>query len=114
MVYVHCAAHNLNLVLNVVNGVPEVGNFFTILQDVYRFLGLNINRWDMLSSLTGESRVTLKKLNPTRWAEQVQSLLGMKINYFNTLKLLTTINLTLRKKEDKDLSLRLRKSIKNL
>ena len=84
-VYVHCAAHNLNLVVNdVVNGVPEVGNFFTVLQDVYKCFGLSINRWEMLSSVTGESTVTLKKLNPTRWAGQAQSLLGMKINHFNT------------------------------
>lgn len=113
-VYVHCAAHNLNLVVNdAVNGVPEVDHFFTVLQDVYKFFGLSINRWDMLSSVTGESTVTLKKLNPSRWAGRAQSLLGMKINYFNTLKLLTTINLTSRKKEEKDESLRLRKSIEH-
>ena len=111
-IYVHCAAHNLNLVINdAVNGVPEVESFFNILQDVYKFFGHSINRWDMLSNVTGESTVTLKKLNPTRWAGRVLSLLGLKMNYCTILKLLTTINLQSGKREEKDESMRLKKSI---
>jgi len=36
--YVHCAAHNLNLVINdAVGSVSETIKFFTILQDIYKF-----------------------------------------------------------------------------
>ena len=38
-VYVHCAAHNLNLVINdAVGSVPEAVKFFTVLQEVYKIL----------------------------------------------------------------------------
>ena len=36
--YVHCAAHNLNLVVqDAVLGVQAISNFFTTLQDIYKF-----------------------------------------------------------------------------
>ena len=57
--HLHCAAHNLNLVSNdAVSGVPEVDNFFNVFQDVYKSLGAEHKRWDILSSVTGESTVT--------------------------------------------------------
>ena len=51
--YVHCTAHNLNLVVNdAINGVQEAQAFFTILQEIYVFwaqhpkMGLTvINYW---------------------------------------------------------------------
>ena len=44
-IYVHCAAHNLNLVINdAVCAVREIASFFTILQDVYTFFGHSIRR----------------------------------------------------------------------
>lgn len=62
-IYIHCAAHNLNLVINdAVGSVTEVANYFAQLQSLYVFFGQSINRWDILSSLTGESDVTLKNL----------------------------------------------------
>ena len=76
-VYVHCAAHNLNLVINdAVSSVPEAIKFFTVLQEVYKFFRQSINRWDMLSDVTGESTVTFKELNPTRWAALGWAALG--------------------------------------
>ena len=76
------STHNLNLVINdAVSSVPEAVKFFTVLQKVYKFFGQSINTWDMLSDVTGESTVTLKKLNPTRWAGRLLTVLGMKHNY---------------------------------
>ncbi|XP_043271175.1 zinc finger MYM-type protein 1-like [Venturia canescens] len=58
--YVHCAAHNLNLVVNVaVNGIEKVRKYFAVLQSIYVFFGHSINRWDLLSSFTD----VLKALN---------------------------------------------------
>lgn len=66
-IYVHCSAHNLNLVINdAVEKITDVANYFAILQSLHVFFGQSINRWAALLSLTGESDVTLKKLNPTR------------------------------------------------
>ncbi|GBP51758.1 hypothetical protein EVAR_97035_1 [Eumeta japonica] len=69
--YVHCATHNLNLVINdAVSSCVEIQIFFATLQDLYNFFGNSIKRWDLLSKFTGESDITLKKLNPTRWPNQ--------------------------------------------
>jgi hypothetical protein len=57
---VHCAAHNLNLVVNdVVNGVQRISAYFVTIRSIYIFFGHSVNRWDLLSSMTGESEVTL-------------------------------------------------------
>ena len=67
--YVHCAAHNLNLVANdAVSRVCEVQDCFSTVQELYAFFGHSIRRWDLIASITGESAVTLKKLNSSRWA----------------------------------------------
>ena len=64
--YVHWAAHNLNLVVDdAVCGVKQTSSFFSTLEELYIFFDHSIRRWDILSSITGESDVTLKKLNPT-------------------------------------------------
>ena len=43
--FVHCASHNLNLVINdAVKSIPQNETFFTILQDVSIFLGAQIER----------------------------------------------------------------------
>ena len=47
----------------------------------------------MPSNVTDESTVTLKELNPTRWAGRLLAVLGMTNNYITILKLLTTVNL---------------------
>lgn len=111
--YIHCAAHNLNLVINdAVSEVTEVRNFFTVLADLYTFFGNSINRWDILGSITGESSIKLKRLNPTRWAGRAVSLLALKLRYVDVIKALTKINLTT-KKDERDESRRLLKSIEN-
>ena len=55
--YVHCAAHNLNLVVNdSVKEVIDVTNFFGLIQSIYVFFGHSIARWDILSQM---SRITV-------------------------------------------------------
>lgn len=93
--FVHCASHNLNLVINdAVKACTEVSNYFTILQDVYTFFGNSIKRWDLLSTFTGESEVTLKKLNPTRWSSRLISITALKLRFTDIIKSLTKIELS--------------------
>ncbi|KAF2892726.1 hypothetical protein ILUMI_13442 [Ignelater luminosus] len=48
-VYVYCAAHNLNLVLNdAINGILEVSKFFATLEKLYAFFAVSIKRWALL------------------------------------------------------------------
>lgn len=110
--YVHCASHNLNLVINdAVSGCSEVRLFFTTLQNIYIFFGMSIKRWDLLSSISGESEVTLKTLNPTRWSGRFQSILAIKLRFFDILKCLTEIQLKSQKREEKDEASSLKKKI---
>ncbi|XP_050505447.1 uncharacterized protein LOC126883820 [Diabrotica virgifera virgifera] len=113
-VYVHCNAHNLNLAINdAVKEVRAVDSYFTTLQSLYVFFGLSIKRWDILSSLTGESEVTLKKLNPTRWASRHDSILAVKVRYLDIMKALTKIILESNKQEEVSEAKALAKSLDN-
>ncbi|KAK9954687.1 hypothetical protein ABG768_016736 [Culter alburnus] len=50
--YVHCAAHNLNLVLNdAVKNIPEVAQFYDTIEHLYVFFGHSIKRWAMLTDI---------------------------------------------------------------
>ena len=43
--YVHCAAHNLNLIVyDAVRGVDEIFQFFDTVQNIYNFFGYSIKR----------------------------------------------------------------------
>ncbi|KAF2897161.1 hypothetical protein ILUMI_09014 [Ignelater luminosus] len=56
-VYVHCAAHNLNLVLNdAMNGILEVSKFFATLEKLYAFFAVSIKRWALLSEILSSKR----------------------------------------------------------
>lgn len=111
--YVHCASHNLNLVLkDAIEKNKDVSAFFITLQDIYSFFGNSINRWDLLSKLTGESNVTLKKLNPTRWSGRLTSLLAVKLRYLDIIKSLTHLILT-EKKEIRDEAQNLKSKMEN-
>lgn len=113
-VYVHCAAHNLNLVVNdAVSGVREVQAFFATIQELYTFFGHSIRRWDLLASITGESTVTLKKLNPTRWAGRLSSLMGIKHRYCDVMKALAHIALENRNGAERGDVLKLQKLLQN-
>ena len=57
--------------------------FFSTVQELYAFFDHSIRRWDLMASITGESAVTLKKLNSIRWAGRLSWLLGIKHRYWD-------------------------------
>ncbi len=62
--YVHCAAHNLNLVLNdSVKSITELTKFYNTMEKLYMFFVHSIKRWNVLVELTEKLTpgVTLKK-----------------------------------------------------
>lgn len=110
--YVHCNSHNLNLIVNdSVKSCKEVMSFYSTLENIYVFFGNSVKRWDILSKFTGESQITLKKLNPTRWAGRLQSITAVKIRFVDILKALTEINLKSNKKEEREEVIRIKKSM---
>ncbi|XP_047141427.1 zinc finger MYM-type protein 1-like [Hydra vulgaris] len=110
--YVHCNSHNLNLVINdYVNGSYDILLFYATLQNIYLFFGNSIKRWDLLSIFTGESEVTLKKLNPTQWSGRLQSLTAVKVRFIDILKALTEIIFKSTKKEEREEALQIKKKM---
>ena len=67
--YVHCASHNLNLVLkDAMEAVTETHQFYDTIESVYNFFGHSIARWQKLQNVNNRSfsNPTLKTLNRTR------------------------------------------------
>ncbi|XP_060846403.1 zinc finger MYM-type protein 1-like [Rhopalosiphum padi] len=92
--YVHCSAHNLNLVVNdAVKEITEMEIFFDVVQRVFVFFGHSIVRWRILSDLIKESNsqngLLIKKLNPTRWAGRYEAVFALKIRFVEIQKALT-------------------------
>ena len=110
--YVHCAAQNLNFVVNeAICGVKQTSSFLSTLEELYIFFGHIIRRWDILSSITGESDVTLKKFNPTRWAGRLASVMEVKLRYTDVMKALPQIILLNANKDEREEAARLKKSL---
>ncbi|XP_026483030.1 zinc finger MYM-type protein 1-like [Ctenocephalides felis] len=100
-VYVHCAAHNLNLVLN--DAVREIIDI--------------IKRWNILSSLISnsesETAVTLKTLNPTRWAGRYDAVFALKVRFVEVQKALAKTILFSCKSDERNEAVSLKKKIEN-
>lgn len=97
--YVHCASHNLNLVLNdSVKSIREIGDFYDVINNVYVFFGQSLPRWQLLKESASSEKcivnLTLKKLCPTRWSSRYDAVLSMNVNFILVLKCLTKIILT--------------------
>src|SRR6185436_11040286 len=51
-IYVHCCAHNLNLVLSDAAEISvEVKTFFGVIQEIYNYLGSSAPRWAVLQAV---------------------------------------------------------------
>ena len=93
--YVHCAAHNLNLVINdAVKGVSEATDFFDTLGDLYKFFSASVKRWKELHSEGKITSVAIKRLCATRWASRDDALKSLRKHYSDVMRALTYIILT--------------------
>ncbi|XP_068127278.1 zinc finger MYM-type protein 1-like [Hyperolius riggenbachi] len=112
--YVHCAAHNLNLVLqDAVSDIAEISSFMTTLQQLYTFFGDSEKRWQILSSFNSESSVTLKKLCPTHWSSRFDSLIALRFRYADVLKALSKIILVSSKKSEREEAMRIKTKLES-
>jgi len=111
--YVHCCAHNLNLVVcDAAKSSSDALRFFETIQSIFNFFSSSAPRWALLAfgNETKDIRKkTLKKLCPTRWEARHKSLFALKERFVDVLKSLSMILLTSHKSDEKLLS----KSFKN-
>ncbi|XP_025190334.1 zinc finger MYM-type protein 1-like [Melanaphis sacchari] len=99
--YVHCAAHNLNLVINdSVKNITEIQNFYEKLECLYSYFANSIKRWAHLKSVSSVS-ISLKRLCTTRWSSRNDCLKALSLLYVDILKLLAYISLMGRNKDEK-------------
>ena len=111
VMYIHWAAHNLNLVINdTVCGVKQTSSFFSTVEELYIFFGHSIRTEDILLSIIDDSDATLKKLNPIRWAGLLTSVMRVKLHHTDVMKALSQIIL-LNANKDKREAARLKKSL---
>ncbi|CAB3994722.1 zinc finger MYM-type 1-like [Paramuricea clavata] len=110
--FIHCAAHNLNLVINdAVNSVVDNDNFSGVIQSIYVFFSSSINRSRDLQLLAVDSSLSLKKLCVTRWSSRVDSVRGVRDRFVDILKRLTVISLTSKDKKERDEAVGIKKNI---
>uniref|UniRef100_A0A8D0GJ48 TTF-type domain-containing protein n=1 Tax=Sphenodon punctatus TaxID=8508 RepID=A0A8D0GJ48_SPHPU len=99
--YVHCTFHDLKLVLDdAMSDVPEVRNFFGVVENLYAFFAHNTKRWHTLSSSASESNITLKRLCPTKWSSRYDCLEALRYHFTDILKVLSKIILLSKKKDE--------------
>ena len=91
-VYIHCYAHELNLVLcHTCRAVPEASDLFDTLESVYCFFSVSIvnhQKFSDIQLLLGLKKSELVQLSKTRWACQVKSVRAMLDNLQAVLKCL--------------------------
>lgn len=95
-VYVHCYAHELNLVLcYTCKAIPEAAALFDLLENVYTFFTnslVNHNKFVEIQKQLGLKTSELVQLSTTRWACQVRSVNNILNNLPAILTCLSTIN----------------------
>ena len=113
--FVHCAAHNLNLVVNdAVNSIMENDNFFGVIQSIYVFFSSSINRSRDLQLLAVDLLLSLKKLCPTRWSSRVDSVHAVGDRFVDILKRLRVISLTNKDRKERDEADRIKKNMEKI
>ena len=114
---VHCASHNLNLVLkDAMEAVTETRQFYDTVESVYKFFGHSIVHWQKLQNVHKRycSNPTLKELNPTRWFGRYDAVYALKERFCSVIKCLTHIILTITKPKERDEAMAIKKQIEIL
>lgn len=116
--YVHCCAHNLNLVISdAAKTSQKIVSFFSIVQDVFNFFGSSAPRWALLAlgdeQACKVSKKTLKKVCPTRWEARHDAVFSLQERFIDVVKCLTKISLTTKKTDERNSSLTLKKKLES-
>ena len=114
--YVHCALHNLNLVLeDAMKAMTGTRQFFDTIESVYNFFGHGIVRRQKLQNVHDRScsNPTLKALNPTRWSGRYDAVYALKERFCDVRKCLTHIMLIRAKSKKRNKAMAIKKQIED-
>lgn len=116
--YVHCTAHNLNLVISdVTKSSLKLSNFFDVVQIIFLFFSKSAPRWASLAFgdevASNIRNKVLKKVCNTRWEARHTAVYALKVNYIQVLKSLTNITLTSSKSDEKNTAVSLKKKMES-
>lgn len=97
-IYVHCCAHRLNLCLvNTIQNIPLLVNFFDTVQSLYKFLMNSQNRYKLFIKTQKKAELQkkyailhLERLIETRWSYWYTSLQKLNMGYDVILEVLNT------------------------
>lgn len=96
--FVHCAAHNLNLVAqDAMTAIPKFRDFLNVMKDLVNFIRLSPKRLKSFEIIQNQAdndydRVCLKQFCPTRWCLRVSSLDTIYKNYEELITFLEEIS----------------------
>ena len=97
VMYIHCLAHRLNLVLiSTIKSIAEVNEFFSTVQELYVFLSTSTPRHELFCEAQREANLEvleLERLVETRWSYWYRSISKVKLRLaciINTLDALIT------------------------
>ncbi|KAL4082839.1 hypothetical protein QTP88_029495 [Uroleucon formosanum] len=104
--YVHCCAHNLNLVISdAAKSSKQVTSFFETVQSIFNIFSSSAPQWSILAFGEADAKKikakVLKKLCVTRWEARHESIYSLKVRFIDVLKALTNISLTSSKTDEK-------------
>uniref|UniRef100_A0A8C5ARY7 Zinc finger MYM-type protein 1-like n=1 Tax=Gadus morhua TaxID=8049 RepID=A0A8C5ARY7_GADMO len=95
-IYVHCYAHELNLVLcHTCKAIPEASFFFDMLESLYSCFSTSIKSHDQLVAVQKElniERRELVQISSTRWSCQVNSINALLRNFPAVIASLQMLN----------------------
>lgn len=116
--YVHCTAHNLNLVISdIAKSSLKISKFFGIVQSIFLFFSKIAPKWASLTfgdeiALTIRKKV-LKIMCNTRWETRDIAVYALKVNCIKVLKYLTNKVLTSNKNDEKITAQSLKKKMES-
>ncbi|KAL4091709.1 hypothetical protein QTP88_026360 [Uroleucon formosanum] len=116
--FVHCCAHNLNLVISdAAKSTQVANNFFGTVQAIFNFFSSSAPRWATLAFSEDFAckirKKVLKKICPTRWEARHESVSALKQRYIDVLKSLINISLISKKSDERSEAQSLQKKMES-
>ncbi|KAL4091374.1 hypothetical protein QTP88_026073 [Uroleucon formosanum] len=95
-IYVHCYAHRLNLcLLQTLQNIPHLCNFFNTIQNLYKFLMNGQTRYELFVRAQKDKQIPvihLERLVETRWAYWYKSIQKVNMRFTEILEILSILS----------------------